>query len=131
MRILNSDEEPVEEVEEEEEIVEDEDDVIEEEEDLTLEEDGCDDEEKKLNTDSVDAMVGRSVRNHMIMGNIGRQVGIKGLEYKPVREAKKAIIHKVRPEMRLDGRSDSYINSAFDMARAEIKARNKRNERNF
>ena len=107
---------------EEEEIVEDAEDeepvdeeIVEEEEDW--EEDGCGKKER------MDSAASRAIRNHMIMGNIGRQVGLKNLEYKDIKSAKIAIIKAVRPDMRLDGRSDAYINGAFDNARKSIKAR--------
>ena len=58
----------------------------------------------------------------MIMGNIGRQVGLNNLEMKNIRDAKIAIIKKVRPDMRLDGKSNAYINGAFESARKAIKS---------
>lgn len=100
--------------EEEEEVVEDEEDVYPEE----------DKEElfalKRINTDSIDKIVSRKIA----LGELGEKVGLKGLARKSVKDAKKAIILAVRPDMRLDGKSDVYINSAFDMARREIKSRN-------
>ena len=108
-----------EEMAEEEEIKEDADDeeeeVVEEED---WEEDGCDDKQERM-----DSAISRNIRNHMIMGKIGRDVGIKGLEMKSLRDAKVAIIKAVRPDMRLDGKSDAYINGAFDNARKSIRAR--------
>ena len=113
-----------EDVVEEEEIKEDADDeepaeeeVVEEKDEW--EEDGDDCGAKK---ERMDSAISRSVRNHMIMGNIGRQVGLKNLEMKDLRDAKIAIIKKVRPDMRLDGKSDAYINGAFESARKTIKA---------
>jgi hypothetical protein len=38
---------------------------------------------------------------------------------KPI-EAKKAVIKKVNPNMRLDGKSKTYINAAFDAAVAQL-----------
>ena len=107
--------------EEEEEVKEDADDeeeeeVIEDKEEW--EEDGDDCVSKK---ERMDSAISRSVRNHMIMGNIGRQIGLKNLEMKDIRDAKIAIIKKVRPDMRLDGKSDAYINGAFESARKTIK----------
>ena len=37
--------------------------------------------------------------------------------------AKKAIIKKLKPALRLDGQSTSYINAAFDLALSELNAR--------
>lgn len=103
---------------EEDKLIEDEDDVIDEEE---LKEDAEDEEIDKENR--MDSAASRAMRNHMLMGAIGRQVGVKGLEYKSIKAAKVAVIKAVRPELRLDGKSDAYINGAFNSARAAIKAR--------
>lgn len=111
-------------VDEEEEVKEDADDEEEEEEVVEekdeWEEDGDDCGTKK---ERMDSAISRSVRNHLIMGNIGRQVGLNNLEMKDIRDAKIAIIKKVRPEMRLDGKSNAYINGAFESARKAIKAK--------
>lgn len=115
---LPADEEIVDEEEEIAEDAEDEDLVDEEEVDETWEED-CDD--KRM--DSADAAASRAIRNHMMMGKLGRQVGLKNLEFKDIKSAKIAIVKAVRPDMRLDGKSDAYINGAFDNARKSIKAR--------
>lgn len=106
-------------VEEEEEVKEDADDDMVEEEDVEeedWEEDGCG--EKRM-----DSAASRAIRNHMIMGKLGREVGLKNLEFKDLKDAKIAIVKAVRPDMRLDGKSDAYINGAFDNARKSIKAR--------
>ena len=103
--------------EEEDEVAEDEDD----------DDDVFDDDDKseelfalkRINTDSVDRIVSQKIA----LGELGKKVGIRGLAHKNVKEAKKAIIKAVRPDMRLDGKTDIYINSAFDMARKEIRAR--------
>ena len=115
---LPADEEIVDEEEETAEDAEDEDLVDEEEADETWEED-CDD--KRM--DSADEAASRAIRNHMMMGKLGRQVGLKNLEFKDIKSAKIAIVKAVRPDMRLDGKSDAYINGAFDNARKSIKAR--------
>ena len=40
-----------------------------------------------------------------------------------IMEAKKTIIKKVKPSMRLDGKGASYINAAFDLAVDEMNSR--------
>ena len=117
---IPEDEEMVE--EEEEKVEEDADDVEEEEEEWKeedWEEDGCG--EKRM-----DSAASRMIRNHMMMGRLGREVGLKNLEFKDIKDAKIAIVKAVRPDMRLDGKSDAYINGAFDNARKSIKARKKK-----
>lgn len=109
-------EEAVEEIpeEEEEEIVEDEDDAFKDEDEgeelFAL---------KRVHADSIDKIVSQKIA----LGELGEKVGLKGLARKSVKDAKKAIILAVRPDMRLDGKSDTYLKCAFDMARKEIKAR--------
>ena len=107
---------------EEEEVAEDaedeelpEEEVVEEED---WEEDGCGGKDERM-----DSAASRAIRNHILMGKIGRQVGLKNLEMKDIRSAKIAIVKAVRPDMRLDGKSDAYINGAFDNARKSIRAR--------
>ena len=78
---------------------------------------------KQLNTDSVDRLVNMKIA----LGELGDAIGVKGLARKPIKEAKLAIIKAVHPGMRMDGRSDTYINVAFQMARNEIKTRSKKN----
>ena len=77
---------------------------------------------KRLNEDSVDRLVNMKIA----LGEIGDAIGLKGLARKPVKEAKLAIIRKVNPSLRMDGKSDTYINVAFQMARAEIKNRSRK-----
>ena len=51
-----------------------------------------------------------------------------GLENKSILEGKKAIIAKVLPAMRLDGKSRAYVDAAYDMAVNEV---NKRKDVSF
>ena len=116
--------------EEEETIPEDEDEVAADAEDDELpEEEVVEEEEDEFKEDGdgcekrMDSAVSRGIRNHLIMGKIGRDIGLKNLEMKDIRSAKIAIIKAVRPDMRLDGKSDAYINGAFESARKSIKAK--------
>ena len=92
---------------------------IPEEEDEFAEDEDDDDEEfgGKVNMDSIDRIVSQKLR----MDKLGEAVGISGLGHKSIGYAKKAIIKKVRPGIRLDGKSSAYINACFDMAKNEIK----------
>jgi len=47
---------------------------------------------------------------------VGDRLNMDGLESMSVKGAKKAIIKKLKPTLNLDGRSESYVNAAFDMA---------------
>lgn len=65
---------------------------------------------KKLNADSID----RIVRERIKIGMIGRKINLDGLENMSAMKAKKAIIKKMRPSIRLDGKSSAYINATYD-----------------
>lgn len=117
---------------EEDDLVTDEDDVLEddeavedEEEEDEFAEDSCDDETSGSRMDA--ASIDRLVSQKIMLDELGRSIGLKGLAHKSVSDAKRAIIRKVRPEMRLDGKSDVYIDAAFDFAKKEIKANRKKN----
>ncbi|MCD8201918.1 MAG: DUF2213 domain-containing protein [Clostridia bacterium] len=60
------------------------------------------------------------------LGVVGRQIHLDGLETMPIRKAKIQVIKKVRPSLRLDGKSDAYINAAYDMAVKDITATRKK-----
>lgn len=92
-------------------------------EDITKEppanEDGDESKSGAMNADSVDALV----RERVKLARIGDQLNIDGLDAMGIMDAKKSIISKVKPGMRLDGKSESYINAAFDMSMAEVNSR--------
>lgn len=71
-----------------------------------------------VNADSVDAIV----RQRIQLGMIGQTLNMDGLETMPILAAKKAVIQAVRPGIRLDGKSEAYIDAAFDCAVADAKA---------
>jgi hypothetical protein len=69
-----------------------------------------------IQTDAMDAVV----RERLKLGRLGDKLNLDGLEdMKPI-DAKKAIVKKVNPNMRLDGKSSAYVNAAFDAAVAQI-----------
>lgn len=81
--------------------------------------DESDDESKSMNADSVDRLVTQRLR----FARIGDKLNLDGLEnMKPI-DAQKAIIRKIKPQMRLDGKSKAYINVAFDLAVGEMNAK--------
>ena len=79
--------------------------------------DGAEDESKSINLDSAD--IDEIIRERLGVCRIGDKLHLDGLESMPIIEAKKAVIGKVSPGMRLDGKSRAYINAAYDMAVAE------------
>lgn len=78
-------------------------------------EDSSDDESKSLNADSADKLV----RQRLGICRIGDKLNMDGLEDMSIKKAKKAIIAKVLPDMRMDGKSDAYIDAMYDIAVGE------------
>ena len=74
--------------------------------------------EPASNMDSIDAIVRQRVR----LGVAGAKLGIKGLENMKLSAAKKTVIRAVNPNIRLDGKSDAYINGAFACAMDAVNA---------
>jgi hypothetical protein len=86
--------------------------------------DGDEGEAKSLNADSID----RIVRTRVALARIGDRLNLDGLDSMSIMDAKKAIIRKVKPQMRLDGKGKTYINAAFDLAISEM---NTKKDTNF
>lgn len=105
----------------EDEVIEDEDDVTDVPKTTETESNSDNDldDQPKMNTDSVDRMIRKRVK----LGMIGSALNLDGLEDMPIRSAEKLVIKAVRPTVRLDGKSDAYIDAMFDCACDEIKAR--------
>lgn len=83
------------------------------------EDDKPDSGEKPMNADSVDAVIAERLK----LGRIGDRLNLDGLEtLKPI-DAKKRIIKAIKPDLRLDGKSKHYVNTAFDIAVQELNSR--------
>lgn len=54
---------------------------------------------------------------------VGDRLNMDGLEAMSVKDAKKAVLGKLKPTLHLDGKSAAYVNAAFDMAVSEMKGR--------
>lgn len=77
------------------------------------------DGEKKTNTDSANDF-GELLR----VVRVGDRLNMDGLETMSVKDAKKAVLGKLKPTLHLDGKSAAYINAAFDMAVSDRKDTN-------
>lgn len=66
------------------------------------------------NTDGVD--IDAMVRARMAVARVGDKLGIAGIDGMPIRDAKCAVIKHLNPKLNLDGRSDAYIDAAYDLA---------------
>ena len=58
------------------------------------------------------------------MVRVGDRLNMDGLETMSVKDAKKAVLGKLKPTLHLDGKSAAYINAAFDMAVSDRKDTN-------
>lgn len=85
---------------------------------------GCGSEEKEDNTDSSNDKSGSMnadaaddiFRQRLSICRMGDKLHIDGLEDKSILDGKKAIITKVFPDMRLDGKGTVYIDAMYDLA---------------
>ena len=89
------------------------------------EEDGddtnCDEDKPKENADRADSTT--DFRELLRVVRIGDRLNMDGLESMSVKNAKKAVLKKLKPSLRLDGKSAAYVNAAFDMAVSDMKTR--------
>jgi len=103
---------------------EDEDDTTAEDEDDEPNGDGDESKAGAINADSIDAIV----RTRVKLARIGDRLNMNDLDGMTIMGAKKAIIKKLKPGLRLDGQSKSYVNAAFDLALSEL---NSQKDTNF
>lgn len=81
--------------------------------------DGSGDKSGSLNADSADEIF----RQRLSICRVGDKLRMDGLENKSIMDGKKAIIKKVLPDMRLDGKSTAYIDAMYDLAVNEVNKR--------
>ena len=74
--------------------------------------DSSDDKSGSMNNDSADEIF----RQRLSICRMGDRLHMDGLEDKSILEGKKAIIGKVYPDMRLDGKTKAYVDAAYDLA---------------
>lgn len=74
--------------------------------------DGSGDRSQSLNADSADDLF----RQRLGICRIGDRLGLEGLETMSILDGKKAVIAKVLPDMRLDGKDTAYVDAAYDIA---------------
>lgn len=73
-------------------------------------------QENPLNMDSIDAYVNQKIE----LIRLGDKLNLDGIESMKPMDAKKAIIKKVHPNIRLDGKDTAYINAMFDIAKESV-----------
>lgn len=76
-------------------------------------------QENPLNMDSIDAYVNQKIE----LIRLGDKLHMDGIDTMKPMDAKKAIIKKVHPNIRLDGKDTAYINAMFDIAKESVSKR--------
>lgn len=72
--------------------------------------------EESLNMDSIDAIVSQKIE----LIRLGDKLHMDGIETMKPMDAKKAIIKKVNPNIRLDGKDRAYIDAMYDITKESI-----------
>ena len=88
--------------------------------------DGCKQDgegEEPAKADKKDRADSTDFRELLRVVRVGDRLNMDGLESMSVKGAKKAVLKKLKPSLRLDGKSAAYVAAAFDMAVAELNAR--------
>lgn len=81
-------------------------------------------EETPVKLDGIGAdAVEKLVRQRIELIRLGDKLNMDGLDTMKPTEAKKAIIKKVHPNIRLDGKDTAYINAMFDIAKESVSKR--------
>lgn len=75
--------------------------------------------DKGVNMDSVD----RIVQDRLDVCRMADKLNLDGVEKLSVTEGRKRIIKAVNPKINLDGKSNSYINAAYDIAKQSFQER--------
>lgn len=81
--------------------------------------DGDESKSENLNLDS--AAVDRLVAKKLDVVRVADKLNLDGVEAMSIKDGKKTIIKSVFPEMRLDGKSDDYIDALYDMTKQKVK----------
>ena len=72
--------------------------------------------EESLNMDSIDAYVSQKIE----LIRLGDKLHMDGIDAMKPMDAKKAIIKKVNPNIRLDGKDKAYIDAMYDITKESI-----------
>lgn len=76
-------------------------------------------EDKGVNMDSVDKIF----KTRLDVCRMADKLNLDGIEELSVKEGKKRVIKAVNPKINLDGKSDSYIDAAYDIAKQSFTER--------
>ncbi len=84
-----------------------------------------DEEDGPVNMDSVDRLVGKKLRDYLDVCRVADRLNLDGVENLTLVNARKKVIAAVNPKLRLDGKSNAYINAAYDIAKQSVSNRKK------
>lgn len=83
--------------------------------------DGDESKSENLNLDS--AAVDMLVAKKLDVIRVADCLNLDGVELMSVKDGKKTVINAVLPKLRLDGKSDDYIDALYDMSKQKVKER--------
>lgn len=81
-------------------------------------------QEKGMNLDSLDQIL----KDRLDICRMADKLSLDGVEVLSIMEGRKKIIKAVNPKMNLDGKSESYINAAYDIAKDTFNSRRNTDE---
>ena len=81
-------------------------------------------EERNINMDSVDKVF----QERLDICRMADKLNLDGIENLSVKEGRKKIIKAINPKINLDGKSDSYISAAYDIAKETFNGRKNTDE---
>lgn len=84
-----------------------------------------DEEDNPINMDSVDKIVDKRLRDYLDVCRVADRLNLDGVENMSLTAARKKVIAAVNPKLRLDGKSDAYIQAAYDIAKQNVTGRKK------
>ncbi len=87
----------------------------------TVKEDSSEDKSGSLNLDSKE--IDRIVASKLDVIRLADKLNLDGLEEMSVRDGRKTIIGSVYPNIRLDGKSDAYIDALYDLVKQGVKSK--------
>lgn len=91
------------------------------------EEENTDEGEEEKPAENADRADSNDFRELLRVVRVGDKLNMDGLEGMSVKNAKKAVLKKLKPALRMDGKSAAYVSAAFDMAVSEMKTRKNTN----
>lgn len=87
-----------------------------------------DDPDNSVNMDSVDKMVSRRLRDYLDVCRAADRLNLDGVENLNLIDARKKVVKAVNPKLNLDGKSETYVKAAYDIAKQSVASRKNVND---